>query len=652
MRPDARLSAGLAVLLVLAIGLALTASLKPVAADEHPVTGEPVETVTTELQPGWNLAGWTEPAAAVETIFETIPELEAVYSWDADYGRFRLATRTDSGDFGNLSRLTPGMGLWLSITGEEPVFWTRPIAAGAASVSLREGWNLVVWAGEDGIATRTALQNIDDILTAFQDANGREPQSLRKGDAFWLKVSTPREWWQPAIEAPAYELPRIEFSGEFSSQEEEAIRAEVEGVVAYFARRFDIWVSDLTITFVEVTEIGNGLSTCGTYQAKRIRLLGEGCFEVLAHEYAHAIQDKLGTTEPRWLAEGVANRWEDQYLAHTGTVTYADQLANTVIPLSQTIQEPLLTFWNQGSFGFYTPESYFLAQLGTEYLVGLAGEQSLYDFFALVESHSSWHDAFSQSFGLSIYEFSERFEEYREQVAPMFRSVSGRVMGSDSKPIAGVFFDVYAIAPGGMSYIWYVQSASNFDGTFSVVTPGGRVALEVFCPNAGGGWYTDDGGLSLDTQDLTPLVVGEASPDIVVRLPVSQAEAGSVPCSSSTLVLYTILGTNGEPVGGLDVSFTQSSRGNVTFQDRTTTNRGEVAFPVGNPSDVWISIDPETKCPVPKAYEGSVLLGRVDIGGGFSPSQYWIPPNTTFVGVEAELAGERTIKIDFAEDCP
>ena len=446
-----------------------------------------------------------------------------------------------------------------------------------------------------------------------------------------------------------YELPRIEFSGDFSPAAQAAHRAEVEDVVAYFAGRFGIWVSDLTISFEEDSQHGSGLSACGRYHAKTIDLLGEDCFKVLAHEYAHAIQDKLGTLEPTWLVEGVANRWEAQYNAHTGAVTYADHLANSVLPLSQTIQEPLLTYWNQGQFGIYTPESYFLAHLGTEYLVERAGEQSLYDFFAQLESHSSWHDAFSQAFGLSIYEFSDGFEEYREQVAPMFRRIEGRVIGSDSKPIAGVLFDVYAIAPGGLSYIWVIQNVSNFDGTFSVVTPGGSVALEVGCPNSGGGWYTHDGGLS---QDLTPLVVGrEASPDIVIRLPVSQAEAESVPCNSSTLALYTILGSDGEPVEGLEMSISQGSPRN-TFQNRTTTQDGEVEFPVGNPSGVWITIDPETKCPAPSGYENSVLLGRVDFGGGFSPSQYWIPPNTTFVGVEAENVGDRTIMIDFAEDCP
>ena len=417
MRQSARVSAGIAVLLVLAIGPALFLFPRPVAADES-------DTVTTVLQPGLNLGGWTEDEAGIEAIFDTIPELDLVYAWDAGNQWFRWAARTDSGVLGNLHVLTPGMGLWLSITGREPVTWRRPIVIQAADAPLGEGWNIAVWVGEDGIVTSEALQDIDHILTAVQDADGREPGLLRRGEAFWLKVSAPREWWQPATEAPAYELPRIEFSGDFSSEEQAAHRADVEDVVQYFARRFGVSASDLTVYFFEVREGGSGLSTCGTYQVKSIRLFGAGC---LAHEYAHAIQDELGQPHPNWLAEGVANRWEDQYAEFRGTLTYYQHLVNTVIPLSQTIEAPLLTHWNNEST--FTPEAYFLAQVGTEFLADATGEQSLYDFFFLLTKHPGWHGAFAEAFGISIYEFAEDFEEYREEVAPRFRRVREECLG-------------------------------------------------------------------------------------------------------------------------------------------------------------------------------------------------------------------------------
>ncbi len=72
------LRACLAPLVLVAIGLALFATVHTAEADSG-------ETVTTELQPGWNLAGWTEAEAGVEAIFDAIPQLEVAYAWDAEF---------------------------------------------------------------------------------------------------------------------------------------------------------------------------------------------------------------------------------------------------------------------------------------------------------------------------------------------------------------------------------------------------------------------------------------------------------------------------------------------------------------------------------------------------------------------------------------
>lgn len=75
------------------------------------------ETVTTRLQPGWNLAGWTEEEAGISAIFEAIPQLEAVYWWDAFRRKYAWAFRDESGPTGTLTTLTPGMGLSLYVGG-------------------------------------------------------------------------------------------------------------------------------------------------------------------------------------------------------------------------------------------------------------------------------------------------------------------------------------------------------------------------------------------------------------------------------------------------------------------------------------------------------------------------------------------------------
>lgn len=281
MRFAARVSAGVVVLLVLVIGLALFASPGRAAAETTVETGEPVETVTTELEPGWNLAGWTEPAAPVETIFESIPELRVVYSWDADFQRFRLAMRADPDDLGDLGRLTPGMGLWLFLAGDEPVTWTRPIVSEAGAASLREGWNVVLWAGEDGSAARDALVDIDDILADAFDVDGREPLQLRKGQVYWLNLTGSREWNQ------VYLPPRIEFLADFSQEEQVEVRAHVDDVVAYFSQRLGIRVSGLTVRYPDPDPY-----PCGGYYHDSVITVGN-CLDVFAHEYVHAIQDYM-----------------------------------------------------------------------------------------------------------------------------------------------------------------------------------------------------------------------------------------------------------------------------------------------------------------------------------------------------------------------
>lgn len=80
------------------------------------------EHFTTLLQPGLNMVGWTHPETGVDALFADIPELEAVYAWDAKAQHFTVAYRDlPDGASGNLTTLIPGMGLWLAVAGSEPV---------------------------------------------------------------------------------------------------------------------------------------------------------------------------------------------------------------------------------------------------------------------------------------------------------------------------------------------------------------------------------------------------------------------------------------------------------------------------------------------------------------------------------------------------
>ena len=172
-------------LFALAMALALHANVEPASAQSG-------EMVTTELQPGLNLAGWTEGEAPVESIFDAIPALEAVYAWDGEHQRFRLAVRTDAGLLGEFDTLTPGIGLWLRLGGDAPFTWTRPLVPEAGPVFLNEGWNLVVWAG--GVAVADAFKLLGHSLEEAVDEDGRPYLVLTRGDAFWVRVSAAMQW--------------------------------------------------------------------------------------------------------------------------------------------------------------------------------------------------------------------------------------------------------------------------------------------------------------------------------------------------------------------------------------------------------------------------------------------------------------------------
>ncbi len=193
-------------LAAIALGFAFAPSLESAAADSG-------ETFTTQLQPGFNLAGWIGPESGVDALFDAIPELEAVYAWDAGEQRYRSSSAQREGD---LTTLTPGMGLWLKIGGGELVPWTRRAAADpwAGLVSLHEGWNLVGWAGQAGVGLGEAVAGLGSDLEAALtwDAEGKRFRNyfpgaeestgafpvLSRGDALWLYSSGEQYWLQPS----------------------------------------------------------------------------------------------------------------------------------------------------------------------------------------------------------------------------------------------------------------------------------------------------------------------------------------------------------------------------------------------------------------------------------------------------------------------
>ena len=186
--------------LLLASGPTAARADEPLAPDE---TAE-AETITTQLQPGWNMVGWLGPATPVPELFDALPALERVSAWDAGAQQYRRATR-DSSD--ELPELMPGVGLWLLVAGDSPVRWTRPAAPDGLVLRLRRGLNFVGVVADGAVsrfseAARGAWR-WDPARQQYEPYRFGDPM-LRAGDALWVQASAPVSWWQPGAAEPPF----------------------------------------------------------------------------------------------------------------------------------------------------------------------------------------------------------------------------------------------------------------------------------------------------------------------------------------------------------------------------------------------------------------------------------------------------------------
>ena len=92
--------------------------------------------------------------------------------------------------------------------------WTQPAFAGARSVPLRAGFNLVMWTGPDGTQVEDAVAGLGGALTilftydaASQQFLSFSPSApaflnsavvLNNGDGVWIEVNANTTWEQPA----------------------------------------------------------------------------------------------------------------------------------------------------------------------------------------------------------------------------------------------------------------------------------------------------------------------------------------------------------------------------------------------------------------------------------------------------------------------
>ena len=427
----------------LAVVAALGTTTGGAAEDDLPFDAkapppEPV-VVTTELRPGWNLAGWTGAEATVGTVFSAVPEVLAVYSWDAAEQRFLFAVR--EGGLGDLTTLAPGMGLMLYVEGTRTVAWQRPHVPESLRVPLEPGWNMVAWAGVGGTAAEDALTDLRPILTGAGHWNvstqevetpARFTHDLRRGSALWVSVSEEMVWRQ--VPVPLW----IEFSPEQSGDERAAAVASIERDIDFFVHRYEVLLPNATVEF------DAELASCGVYQSPKVVVLKPGCEGALVHEYTHALQSYLSSRAPSgdwgdyirgpaWLTEGMANHFAATRADHMGYRSFDRHVRNAVVgtagnPLQLAdLEENILTEVPGGTIHL----NYHMASLAVLWIIDHAGEPALWDYYRGLRSvEASWQDVFEDTFGLAVNDFYREFEAYR----PPFTLASRFEDAADSTP--------------------------------------------------------------------------------------------------------------------------------------------------------------------------------------------------------------------------
>ena len=438
-------------LVMLVLGAALLAAPAPASANEADAS-----TLTTQLQPGWNMAGWLGPEAPVSELFGAVPALERVYAWDSAHERYQRALPNITPRYG-LTRLKTGMGLWLRVGGDSPVEWTRPVSEDHVLLSLPAGRHLVGWTGRDGEAFAESAGRFGEALIEASRWNAETQQydryrsdaedsantlhELNRGDAMWLDFADDMRWWQSGLAGATFE-----FRGELSEGQQASLQEDMAEVVTFFAERYAIEPPDFSVLYDPRLTI-----FAGAYP--RQILVSANALEyslrevTLAHEYFHILQRHFGggLRSPAWMTEGTATYagglYERARWSKSGEVLRRARWVH-----SQGVTEALADL--ELIRLFYPGEApvYGLAAMAVEWLEGravteadeaaLAPDQrgwpdSFTDaatyllYYQLLRSAEDWEEAFEETFSIAPDDFYEAFQEYRDALDTSLASSGG-----------------------------------------------------------------------------------------------------------------------------------------------------------------------------------------------------------------------------------
>ena len=443
---------------------------------------DPPETATaTRLEPGLNLVGWVGEPTPVSQLFQQIPQLEAIWAWDAELHDWTVAAPNAPEWLGGLGRVTAGMGLRMQLGGDQPYLWQRSTEPTRGLVKLRTGWNLVAWSGADGAAIGDVVKGIGWSLRtvrrwdaanqqwvtwtspersaqviantdADQDTgNDDEMPGIRRGEALWIEVARAVNWLQPTDI-----LPRLVFPGGASQELQARVREDLQATLAFFRDRHGIQADpDFTVyaakdvdALIQAWRDDGVHDTRGVWtraawnsiagwvarpdivvkQSSHPTILptseiAQGRY-IITHEYFHIIQDQLSDDGGAsvWLGEGMASWVDDQHKVLDGEQTSSNlrnRLLSTITNDTPTLRSAEISnaVWE-----------YTLGWLATDQLTSDNGPDSAIEFWRQLAptevgpygrwiSTPDWRTVFQGMFGLPVSEFYTDFDAWQREQA-------------------------------------------------------------------------------------------------------------------------------------------------------------------------------------------------------------------------------------------
>ena len=355
--------------------------------------------------------------------------------------------------------------------------------------------------------------------------------AVAAGAACGGEASFEERWAELGVDEAAFE-----FIGDFTPEQQAAIRLELKAAQVIYAEHFGAVTSDFTVYASTDLDLLNERlaadpdllvrSTCDSATSRYVVVLVlEDCGNTvrehggpLAYEYFRVLQTDTGflrTADGRlnWLLEGSAQ--------------YASAL------VSEARGRIPLDVWREGlQITWAAPEGAFPGFLATDWLVERSGAEALTRFFRL----GGHRAAFQSAFGMSVESFYDAFERHRQQVAlPYVRKAAGTVASADRVAFVGAY--VYAVVRL-QGEPWVAGSGETDEqGAFEFAAPGSGYVIAVWlqCPrddHTWGRWLylgelgadgfvpDTDGFLEPDDEGAEPFTDGERDrTDMVIELP-------------------------------------------------------------------------------------------------------------------------------------